>query len=95
LATVADVMPMRGINKILSKQLLSNFDSEKNFVINNILKFLDIKKKLEIYELGFKIAPLINAAGRLDNANQIVELFTTESNNRILEILDNVNKLNE
>jgi single-stranded-DNA-specific exonuclease len=95
LATVADVMPMRGINKILSKQLLSNFDSEKNFVINNIFKFLDIKKKLEIYELGFKIAPLINAAGRLDNANQIVELFTTESNNRILEILDNINKLND
>jgi single-stranded-DNA-specific exonuclease len=95
LATVADVMPMRGINKILSKQLLSNFDSEKNFVINNIFKFLDIKKKLEIYELGFKIAPLINAAGRLDNANQIIELFTTESNNRILEILDNINKLNE
>jgi single-stranded-DNA-specific exonuclease len=95
LATVADVMPMRGINKILSKQLLSKFDSEKNFVIKNILKFLDIKKKLEIYELGFKIAPLINAAGRLDNANQIVELFTTESNNRILEILDNINKLND
>ena len=95
LATVADVMPMRGINKILSKQLLSNFDSEKNFVINNIFKFLDIKKKMEIYELGFKIAPLINAAGRLDNANQIVELFTTESNNRILEILDNINKLND
>jgi single-stranded-DNA-specific exonuclease len=94
LATVADVMPMRGINKILSKQLLSKFDSEKNFVIKNILKFLDIKKKLEIYELGFKIAPLINAAGRLDNANQIVELFTTKSNNRILEILDNIYKLN-
>src|SRR6056300_1265295 len=94
LATVADVMPMRGINKILSKQLLSKFDSEKSFVIKNILKFLDIKKKLEIYELGYKLAPLINAAGRLDNANQIVELFTTESNNRILEILDNIYKLN-
>ena len=94
LATVADVMPMRGINKILSKQLLSKFDSEKNFVIKNMLKFLDIKKKLEIYELGYKLAPLINAAGRLDNANQIVELFTTESNNRILEILDNIYKLN-
>ena len=94
LATVADVMPMRGINKIISKQLLSKLDFENDFVIKNILKLLNIKKKLEIYELGYKIAPLINAAGRLDNANQIVELFTTESNNRILEILDKIYKLN-
>src|SRR5210317_1102542 len=95
LATVADVMPIRGINKILSKQILSKFDSNKNFIIKNILKYLNIKKKLELNELGYKIAPLINAAGRLSNANQIVELFTTESNNRILEILENICKLND
>src|SRR6056300_574273 len=95
LATVADVMPIRGINKILSKQILSKFDSNKNFIIKNILKYLNIKKKLELYELGYKIAPLINAAGRLGNANQIVELFTTESNSRKLEILKNICKLND
>jgi single-stranded-DNA-specific exonuclease len=95
LATVADVMPIRGINKILSKHILSKFDSNKNFIIKNILKYFNIKKKLELYDLGYKIAPLINAAGRLGNANQIVELFTTESNNRILEILENICKLND
>jgi len=95
LATVADVMPIRGINKILSIQTLSKFDTDKNFIIKNILKYLNIKKKLELNELGYKIAPLINAAGRLSNANQIVELFTTESNNRILEILENICKLND
>src|SRR6056300_754868 len=95
LATVADVMPIRGINKILSIQTLSKFDTDKNFIIKNILKYLNIKKKLELYELGYKIAPLINAAGRLSNANQIVELFTTESNNRTLEILENICKLND
>jgi len=95
LATVADVMPIRGINKILSKQILSKFDSNENFIIKNILKYLNIKKKIELYELGYKIAPLINAAGRLSNANQIVELFTTESKNRVLEILENICKLND
>jgi single-stranded-DNA-specific exonuclease len=95
LATVADVMPIRKINKILSIQTLSKFDTNKNFIIKNILKYLNIKKKLELNELGYKIGPLINAAGRLDNANQIVELFTTDSNNRILEILENICKLND
>jgi len=35
LATVADVMPIRGINKIISKQILSKFDPNENFIINN------------------------------------------------------------
>src|SRR6056300_2014502 len=87
-------MPMRGINKILSKKLLLESDINENFVLKNIVKYLNIKKKLELYDFGYKIAPLINAAGRLGNANQIVELFTTKSNNRILEILENICKLN-
>jgi single-stranded-DNA-specific exonuclease len=95
LATVADVMPMRGINKILSKKLLSEFDINKNFVFKNIMKYLNIRKKLELYDLGYKIAPIINSAGRLSNANQIIELFTTKSINRISEILQHICKLND
>jgi single-stranded-DNA-specific exonuclease len=95
LATVADVMPIRGINKILSKKLLLEADINKNFVFKNIVKYLNIKKKLELYDFGYKIAPLINAAGRLSNANQIVELFTTKSSNRISEILQHICKLND
>jgi single-stranded-DNA-specific exonuclease len=95
LATVADVMPMRGINKILSKKLLSELDINKNFAFKNIVKYLNIKKKLDLYDLGYKIAPLINAAGRLSNANQIVELFTTKSINRISEIIQHISKLND
>jgi len=94
LATIADVMPLRGINKVLAKNILSQFEINKNFIFKNISRFLNIKKKLQVYELGYKIAPLINSAGRLDDANQIVELFTTESNNRVIKILDNINKLN-
>lgn len=94
LASVADVMPMKGINKILSKKVLFEFDINRNFLFKNILKFLNIKKKLEVYELGFKIAPLLNAAGRLGNANDIVELFTTTSKDRITSILQKIYKLN-
>ena len=95
LATVSDVMPIRGINKILSKKVLSEFDINKNFVLKNISKKLNIKKKLELYELGYKIGPVVNAAGRLSNANQIIELLTTKSSNQISEIVENICKLND
>ena len=87
LGTVADVMPIRGINRFLAIKILKNFDINKNFVFENFFKILNIKRKIEIDDLGYLIAPIINSAGRLDNANQIVELFTTNSNRHKINIL--------
>ena len=46
LATIADVMPLRGINKVLAKNILSQFEINKNFIFKNISRFLNIKKKI-------------------------------------------------
>ena len=94
LATVADVMPMIGINKVLAKNVLQNFDVNKNLIFKKFFKILEIKSKLNIYDLGFKIAPLINAAGRIENANQIIELLTSNNEKRIIFILNNIVNLN-
>ena len=95
LATVADVMPIRGLNKVFAKHVLDCFDINRNSIIEYIFKFLKIKKKLEIEDLGYRIAPLLNSAGRLENANQIIELLTTNSNKLVKEIIDRIYKLNE
>ena len=95
LATVADVMPMRNLNKIFAKHVLENFDVNKNPIINYIFKLFKVKKKLEIDDLGYKIAPLFNSAGRLENADQIIELLTTNSEELIIKIINRINKLNE
>jgi single-stranded-DNA-specific exonuclease len=94
LATVADVMPIRGINKILAKNVLQNFNINTNFIFKKLFKVLEIKNKLNIYDLGYKIAPLINAAGRIENANQIIELFTSNNEKLITSILKNIINLN-
>jgi single-stranded-DNA-specific exonuclease len=95
LATVADVMPIRGLNKIFAKNTIESFDINKNFIIKYIFKLLKIKKKLEIDDLGYRIAPILNSAGRLENANQIIELLTTNSDRLKVKIIDRINKLNE
>ena len=94
LATIADVMPLRGINKILAINVIKNFNINKNFVFKNLFQILDIKKKLEINDLGYKIAPLLNSAGRLDNANKIVEMLTTKSKKNITKIISKIYHLN-
>ncbi len=94
LATIADVMPLRGINKILAINVIRDFDINSNFIFKNLFKILNIKKKLEINDLAYKIAPLLNSAGRLENANKIVEMLTTKSKTNIIKIISKIYDIN-
>ena len=79
LSIVCDVMPLRMINRIIAIDVLQNFDINQNFLFNEIFKIKKIKRKLEIDDLGFLIGPLLNAAGRLDDPNIVVELLTNQN----------------
>ncbi len=94
LGTVADVMPMRGINRILALRVLKNFDINKNFIFKYLFKTIKHKRKLTIDDLGYQIAPIINAAGRIENANLVVELFTNNSDKRRIQLMNKILNLN-
>ncbi len=94
LATVADVMPLRGLNLYLAKKTLKNFDLNNNFILKYLFKTFKFKRNIEIEDLSFLIAPIFNSAGRLENANQIVDLLTTNSHKQIIKILKKIIILN-
>ena len=94
LATVADVMPIRKINRLLAIKTIKNFKIDEDIIFTNISKILKFKKKLEIEELGYLIAPIFNSAGRLDNANQIIELLSSNDEKIIINILERIINLN-
>ena len=94
IATVSDIMPLRGINRLLAINILKEFDLNKNFILDNLFKIFRIKKKIELDDLGYLVGPVFNSAGRLDKANQIVELLTTNSKQHALKIIENIYKLN-
>ncbi len=88
LATISDVMPLRGINRLLAINVLKNFDVNENFIIKNIFKFSNINKRIQCDDLGYVIGPILNSAGRIDNANQVVKLLTSTSKKEILGIIE-------
>lgn len=88
-------MPIRGINRILSLNVLNNFKVKDNLIFSYLFDNLNIKKKLELDLLGYIIAPIFNSAGRLNDANKIVKLLTTDSNKIKIEILKNICDLNK
>ncbi len=95
LATVADVMPIRGINMLLAKNVLRNFDINENFLFSSLFELLKIKKKIELDDLAFLIGPIFNSAGRLDDANEIVKLLTIVSKKKQIRILNYIYNLNK
>ncbi len=84
IGTVADMAPLKGANRKWLKECLPKINNTKNKGIRSILKKLSIDgKDITSDDIGYKIAPLINAVGRIGDPKKIIELLTIESLNSI------------
>jgi len=93
ISSVADVVPLRGDNRILVKYGLLVLEKTKNKGLLELLKSAQISdKKLTVYDLGFVIAPRLNAAGRIAHPRDSFELLVGESYS---ENKNKANKLND
>ncbi|MBC2853793.1 single-stranded-DNA-specific exonuclease RecJ [Cetobacterium sp. 2G large] len=80
IGTIADIVPLKGENRLLVKRGLELLKSSKWQGLNMLMKRLfenPIDKKFDTYDVGFIIAPIFNAAGRLEDAKMAVELFVS------------------
>ena len=91
ISTICDVMPLIGFNR---KILRTSF--KKTIIKNKGLKKLigNIKKKLSYEDIGFKIGPLINSSGRIAKANDVVDLFLSQDDDKIDAIINVMNSHN-
>ncbi len=78
IGTVADVVPLSLINRILVKKGIEELNKKQRIGIKSLLDNLDIKEA-STFDLSFIIAPRLNAAGRLDDAKKAVKLLITRS----------------
>ena len=85
-------MPLKGFNrKMLSigfRNLIVKNKGLKKLISNNL------KKKITYQDIGFNIGPLINSSGRIAKANDVVELFLTQNDDKIDKILNKMNNHN-
>ena len=92
ISTICDVMPLRGFNrKILTigfRNLVVKNKGLKKLISNNL------NKKITYQDIGFNIGPLINSSGRIAKANDVVELFLSQNDDKIDKILNKMNNHN-
>ena len=83
IGTVADLVPLIGPSRSLVKYGLENFSKTRRVGIKHILKEAGIEdRKISPYEIGFIIAPRINAVGRLKDATDALRLLCTKKEER-------------
>ncbi len=97
LGTVADVVPLFEENRIFVRHGLARMRSKPMLGLRSLLKCakLDTKLNLGAVDIGYSLAPRINAAGRLGTARLAVELLTTTSQDRALVLADYLERQNK
>jgi single-stranded-DNA-specific exonuclease len=95
IATIADSVPLVDENRVFAKLGLDGLRSTVN---PGLKALLDVAKlggrPLTSGEVAFRIAPRINAAGRMDVARDVIELFSVKDPARAKEIANKLDQLN-
>ncbi|MFL5897498.1 MAG: single-stranded-DNA-specific exonuclease RecJ [Solirubrobacterales bacterium] len=95
LATVADVVPLIGENRSLVRRGLAEIRRAKRPGVRALLEASQCDpERLDEGDLSFRLAPRINAAGRLYRADAGVELFLTEDPERAAAIAEELSRAN-
>lgn len=96
LGTVADVVPLVDENRVLVQHGLASLKQRPGLGIAALMRLaeLDKKPRLDSDDIGFTIAPRLNAAGRLGQAQLGVELLSTTSPERASALAEYLSELN-
>ncbi len=95
LATIADVVPLQDENRGFVREGLAQISRGARCGIRALKQVAGVVRDCSPETIAFKLAPRLNAAGRLDHAMLGVQLLTTESPaeaQRLAERLDELNR---
>ena len=95
LGIAADVVPIKDENRVLVHHGLNILKNLEKPGLKTLLELAGLKGQVSVGQLVFSIAPRINAAGRLGDANRAVELLVTDDQDKarlLVKELDNENK---
>lgn len=95
IGTIADVVPLLDENRIIVKNGLGRIRKTANKGIKALLTVCGLNdKELNTYNVAFMLAPRINAAGRIADATECVELLLTDDEDKAVEIAERLDSDN-
>jgi single-stranded-DNA-specific exonuclease len=75
LGTIADIVPLVGENRILARHGLNQLNQTANPGLQALIEVAAIEDRIDAYEVGFRLGPRLNAAGRLGDAQRALDVL--------------------
>ena len=95
LATIADVVPLVGENRVIAKHGLARVKHTDNIGLCALIEASGLSgKNVGSEEAGYVIGPRLNACGRMGHASDAVELLTTRDTSRACALAKHLDKQN-
>jgi single-stranded-DNA-specific exonuclease len=97
IATIADSVPLEGENRVIASLGLRELRNPVQPGLRALMRIAQIPcdRAPTATEIGFRLAPRINAAGRMEIASDVVELFLTKDLERASSLAEKLSRLNE
>jgi len=97
IATIADAVPLKGENRVIAALGLRELRCPAGAGLRALFAVAALDpaaKPITAFDVGFRLGPRINAAGRMDVASEVIELFTTRDLGRATELAAKLERLN-
>jgi single-stranded-DNA-specific exonuclease len=97
IATIADAVPLQGENRVIAALGLRELRRPAGAGLRALFAAAALDpaaRAISGFDVAFRLAPRINAAGRMDVASDVVELFTTRDPARAAELAAKLERLN-
>jgi single-stranded-DNA-specific exonuclease len=95
IGTIADVVPLTGENRVIARFGLAGLRRPAHAGLKALISVAGLNgKSIGSGDVGFRLAPRLNAAGRMDTANDVIQLFENADDQVAAEVADRLNKLN-
>lgn len=96
MGTVADIMDMRGENRVLTSYGLKALPQCGLCGVQALIESAGLAgKDIDSFHIGFRLAPMLNAAGRMGHARLAVELLTSDNGLHSMQIAEYLKEQNE
>jgi single-stranded-DNA-specific exonuclease len=94
LGTIADIVPLIGENRMLVSAGLERLNQTQRPGLVALKKVAQSPEKLGAYDVGFQLAPRLNAAGRLETAEDALRLVLAKNSGEAMSLAQNLDSRN-
>ena len=91
MATICDMVPLNGVNHKLAKLGISALTRSQRPILRELVASIRKDHNIDESDVGFSLGPRINAVGRLDHADAIIEAFTNDNPASLISYMDRCN----